>query len=207
MAGRRDGTARVPAVRIPSVFADLLRHPGVAEEVELRSRFGFLALHGGSLERGTAEIARAAADAGGASLYSVCQPEDLRWHIPSYRYDPAESVALAQFLAHVDEVVSIHGYGRKDLWRALLVGGTNRELAQRAARILRDALPGYRIIDDLDAIPSPLRGLHPDNPVNRARRGGVQLELPPRVRDGAAQADERDALIGVLASLASPRGG
>lgn len=184
------------------VLADLLRHPGVAEDVELRSRFGFLALHGGSLERGTAEIARAAADAGGASLYSVCQPEDLRWHVPSYHYDPAESPALAGFLAHVDEVVSIHGYGRKDLWRALLVGGANRDLAERATRVLRDALPDYRIIDDLDAIPVALRGLHPANPVNRARRGGIQLELPPNVRDGAAQATERDALIGALASLA-----
>ena len=184
------------------VLADLLRHPGVAEDVELRSRFGFLALHGGSLERGTAEIARAAADAGGASFYSVCQPEDLRWHVPSYHYDPAESAALARFLAHVDEVVSIHGYGRKDLWRALLVGGANRELAERATRALRDALPDYRIIDDLEAIPVALRGLHPGNPVNRARWGGIQLELPPSVRDGAAQANERDALIAALASLA-----
>jgi phage replication-related protein YjqB (UPF0714/DUF867 family) len=27
-----------------------------------------------------------------------------------------------------------------------------------------------------------LRGLHPSNPVNAVRGGGVQLELPPRVR-------------------------
>jgi phage replication-related protein YjqB (UPF0714/DUF867 family) len=27
-----------------------------------------------------------------------------------------------------------------------------------------------------------LRGVHPDNPVNRVRGGGVQLELSPRVR-------------------------
>jgi phage replication-related protein YjqB (UPF0714/DUF867 family) len=36
------------------------------------------------------------------------------------------------------------------------------------------------VITDLAAIPRELRGLHPDNPVNRVR--GVQLELPPRVR-------------------------
>ena len=35
---------------------------------------------------------------------------------------------------------------------------------------------------ELDDIPRELRGLHPDNPVNVPRRGGVQLELPPRVR-------------------------
>lgn len=35
---------------------------------------------------------------------------------------------------------------------------------------------------DLAAIPRELRGLHPDNPVNRASGGGAQLELSPRVR-------------------------
>jgi len=179
-----------------------LRHPGVAEDVELRSGFGFLALHGGSLERGTAEIARAAADAAGASLYTVRQPEDLRWHVPSSRCDPGASPALHGFLGHVDEIVSIHGFGRQHLWRALLVGGTNRELAARTAAVLRAALPGYRIIDDLDDIPPPLRGLHPDNPVNRTRSGGIQLELPPRVRNRVASPDERAALIAALASLA-----
>ena len=35
------------------MLADLLGHPGVEEVYELRSRFGFLAIHGGSLEQGT----------------------------------------------------------------------------------------------------------------------------------------------------------
>ena len=201
MAAPPDGIDAAHRSESSSVFADLLRHPGVVEDVELRSRFGFLALHGGSLERGTAEIARVVADDAGASLYSVRQPEDLRWHIPSYHYDPAESAALAQFLDHVHEVVSIHGYGRKDQWRTLLVGGTNRELAGRAARVLRDALPGYRVVDDLDEIPAALRGVHPANPVNRTRRGGIQLELPPRVRDDASHPKDRAALISALASL------
>jgi phage replication-related protein YjqB (UPF0714/DUF867 family) len=202
MVAPRDGTDQAHRPESSSVFADLLRHPGVVEDVELRSGFGFLALHGGSLERGTAEIARAAADVAGASLYTVRQPEGLRWHIPSYHYDPAESVALAQFLDHVHEVVSIHGYGRKDQWRTLLVGGANRELAGRAARALRDALPEYRVVDDLDEIPAALRGIHPDNPVNRTRLGGIQLELPPRVRDEAEHPRDRAALIDALASLA-----
>ena len=38
------------------------------------------------------------------------------------------------------------------------------------------------MVTDLDAIPRELRGLHPDNPVNRVRGGGAQLELSPRVR-------------------------
>ncbi len=47
---------------------------------------------------------------------------------------------------------------------------------------LEPALDGYTVVTDLDEIPRELRGLHRDNPVNRPGAGGVQLELPPRVR-------------------------
>jgi phage replication-related protein YjqB (UPF0714/DUF867 family) len=189
---------------VAPVFSDLLRCPGVIEDVQLRSRFGFLALHGGSLERGTAEIAREAADAAGASIYAVRQPEDLRWHVPSSRCDPAESPALQAFLERVDTVVSIHGYGRDGFWRSLLVGGADRALAFQVAGVLRAALPAYQVIDEVGAIPPALRGLHRDNPVNRTRGGGVQLELPPRVRDlvPGDNGQDRSALVAAVASLA-----
>lgn len=183
------------------MLAKLLACPGVRESASLRSQFGFMALHGGSLERGTAEIAVQAADRGGASLYTVVQPEDLRWHVPSALFDPADSPVLSEFLDHIEVVVSIHGYGRTDLGRTLFVGGSNRVFAARAACVLRAALPAYDVVDDLGAIPSELRGLHPDNPVNRPREGGVQLELPPRVRDGARRAEEREALVSALVAL------
>ncbi len=41
---------------------------------------------------------------------------------------------------------------------------------------------GYTVIDELDDIPTALRGVHPRNPVNLPPAKGVQLELPPRVR-------------------------
>jgi phage replication-related protein YjqB (UPF0714/DUF867 family) len=183
------------------VFDQLVRQPGVVEESRLRSKIGFLALHGGSLERGTAEIAAAAADCADASLYAIRQPENLRWHIPSHLADVDVVPKLRDFLAHVDIVVSLHGYGRVDFRDTLLIGGCNRELAGAAATALRAALPGWGVVDDLEVIPTGLRGLHPDNPVNRARRGGVQIELPPRIRDGECELD-RHALIAVLVSLA-----
>jgi phage replication-related protein YjqB (UPF0714/DUF867 family) len=187
------------------VFADLLAHPGVTERVELRSQFGFMAIHGGSLERGTAEIATRAAERSGASLYTVVQPEDFRWHLPSHLVIPDCSPALAGFLDHVDHVVSIHGYGRDGYWTRLLLGGRDRDLAARVGPVLRDGLEGYEIVDDLDAIPSPLRGLHPENPVNRSRRGGVQLELPPRVRGLGpyGRAEHVDRLVAALARAAA----
>ena len=165
-------------------FAELLAFPGVEEELALRSRFGFLAFHGGSLEEHTDVIASRAAEAAGASLYAVRQPPDLRWHLPSRLVRPEESQALADFLDHVDVAVAVHGYGRHQLWTTLLLGGQNRALASHVGSHLRRSLPEYSVVDDLESVPAELRGVHPDNPVNRCRAGGtgVQLELPPRVR-------------------------
>jgi phage replication-related protein YjqB (UPF0714/DUF867 family) len=184
------------------MFDELLRYPGVIEESLLRSRFGFLAFHGGSLERGTAEIAAAAAELAGASLYAVRQPEDLRWHIPSALVDPAHSPVFSAFLEHVDVVVSVHGYGRRGYSNIVLIGGLNRTLAERAAELLRAAVPSHRFVADLHAIPPTLRGVHPENPVNRTRGGGIQIELPPTLRDGDVASSDRDALVSGLASLA-----
>lgn len=163
------------------MFAELLCHPLVREQVVLRSRVGFLAMHGG-LEPGTSELAAEAAAQAGASLYTVDQPDDLKWHVSAHLVDPACSPRLADFLDHVDVVLSIHGYWRDDLHRCLLLGGANRSLAARLADVLRPVLPDYDVVDDVDAIPPGLRGLHPQNPVNLVRGGGVQLELPHQVR-------------------------
>jgi len=163
-------------------FADLLAHDGVEEDVELRSTFGFMAFHGGNLEAGTDLVATAAAAASGASLYTVRQPPTLRWHVPSIEVTPEESPALAAFLDHVDVAVSVHGFGRAGLWTTLLLGGHNRPLATHLAGHLRASLDGYTVVDDLERIPPELRGVHGRNPVNGCRHGGVQLELPPRVR-------------------------
>lgn len=163
-------------------FAELLAHEGVEEDLELRSRFGFMAFHGGNLEEGTDLVAAAAAAEAGASLYAVRQPATLRWHVPSIEVVPEESPALARFLAHVDVAVAVHGYGRDGWWTSLLLGGQHRALATHVAGHLRRALPDYDVVDALDDIPVDLRGVHRRNPVNLPRHGGVQVELPPRTR-------------------------
>jgi len=189
------------------VFAELLACPGVEQHVEFRSGFGFLALHGG-LEPGTAELADAAATTSGASIYTVVQPDDLRWHVPAHRMAPSDAPSLAEFLDHVDVVVSLHGYQRADLPRAVLVGGAHRGLAGRLGERLRVALPDYDVIDDLARIPADLRGVHPRNPVNLTRAGGIQLELPHRVRSigpyrDASYQTHTDALVAALADFAT----
>jgi phage replication-related protein YjqB (UPF0714/DUF867 family) len=166
----------------PANLRELLALPGVREDVALRSRFGFMAIHGGDLELMTDAIAAAAAVQAGASYYGVVYPVGLDRHLASARYRREESAALDSFLTHVDAVVSIHGYGRDGLWTSLLLGGGNRALADLLADELSGRLPGYEMVTDLDEIPSALRGTNDANPVNVPVSGGVQLELPPRVR-------------------------
>ncbi len=196
------------------VFEDLLRRPDVVEELTLRSRFGFMALHGGSLERATDVVARAAAEAAGASYYGVVQQADDPVHVASTLIRPAASAALASFFAHVDVVITVHGYGRDDRMRDVLLGGRNRELAAHVASIASERLPDYTFHTDLDAIPRELAGQHPKNPVNRPRHRGVQIELPALLRWHVAEhgwsdchpvgrAPQRDALIGALADAAT----
>jgi phage replication-related protein YjqB (UPF0714/DUF867 family) len=165
-----------------NAFATLLAQPGVVEVSELRSRVGFMAYHGGALEVMTDVIASRAADRAGASFYAVLMPDGMIDHLSSTKVRPAESPRLAEFLGHVDIVVTVHGFGRQGLFTSLLLGGQNRQFAEHVADTLREVLPAYDIRTDLETIPSQLRGLHRDNPVNLPRDSGVQIELPPRVR-------------------------
>ena len=171
-----------PVDRTPISFGELLHLPGVIEILDLRGRVGFCAFHGGNLERMTEQIASEAAARSGSSFYGVLQPRGMRRHIPSAKVDPAQSPKLAAFLEHCRYVIAVHGYGREGHFASLLAGGGNRDLAHHVAGHVRDAIPAYDTISDIDRIPRQLRGLHPDNPCNLSPGGGVQLELPPRVR-------------------------
>ena len=123
----------------------------MVEVSRLRSRFGFLAIHGGGLEQMTDVIAERAAEDADASVYLLRHPDRYPHHLPSARFDPTESARLAEFLDHVDVAVSLHGYGRIGRSTQLLAGGRNRALAAHLARHIQ--LPGYQVVTDLDAIP------------------------------------------------------
>ena len=191
-------------------LADLLSIKGIVEQLELRSTLGLCALHGGGLERGTDIVAREVAKKTGASYYALVQPEGLRYHLPSSRFDPTESPRLTDFLQRSETVLSIHGYGREDDFWAVLLGGKNRPLAHHLASHLRGVLPeDYRVVDEIEAIPKPLRGLHPNNPVNLVPNKGVQVEIPPGLRwnsdygfwsdvDDTPRAEQLDLLINGL---------
>jgi phage replication-related protein YjqB (UPF0714/DUF867 family) len=167
---------------VVATYGEIVAHAQAEERFIRRGPIGVMAYHGGTLELLTDTIAAAVAERTGSSYYGLVQSLDPPAHFPSISVDPALSTALAAFVEHVDVAITIHGFGRPTMMSALLLGGTNRALAEHLAGPLRSALPAYDVVTDLEVIPRPLRGMHRRNPVNLPRRGGVQIELPPRVR-------------------------
>jgi phage replication-related protein YjqB (UPF0714/DUF867 family) len=169
----------------------------------LRSGVGFMALHGGSQDRGTDHLARQAALESGASYYAIVQPDQVRIHLTSRLHDPQQSERLQTFLGHVDIAISVHGFGRDGFcfWidpgrgpvidpygpalrgsqtgplRGIILGGRNPDLLAAARELFHDRFPGFRLADQRVRL-----GFHPDNPVNLPPARGVQLELPPGLR-------------------------
>ncbi|MFG2633311.1 poly-gamma-glutamate hydrolase family protein [Streptomyces sp. NPDC048362] len=169
---------------------------------------GLLALHG-SNEGGTAELAALVARRCGATSLVFTQPGARRpVHIPSPRMVAARSALLREFLDGVRLTVSLHGHMRPHAWDTLFLGGGNREAATVLAEELLALAPRFQAVTDLAEIPPALRGLHPRNPVNLARLGGVQVELPlPARTTGGADVPPRpvvDALAAGVARLAQP---
>ena len=184
-------------------LTELLAIPGMREECILRSTVGFMALHGGSQDRGTEQIARRAAEQVGASFYGILHPSELRVHLTSRLHDPEHSVHLRAFLGRVDVAISVHGFGRDgfSLWidpgrgliiepygpavrgrqtgplRGIIVGGLNEPLLDAARQLFQGRFAGYHVADERVRL-----GFHPDNPVNLPSAHGVQVELPPGLR-------------------------
>ena len=104
-------------------LAELLTLPGVREDCILRSSVGFMALHGGSQDRGTDRIASRAAELAGASYYAIVQPSGLRVHLTSRLHDPDHSARLRAFLQHVASPSRCTGSGAT----ALPSGSTRTE--------------------------------------------------------------------------------
>jgi len=201
-------------------LAELLALPGVREECVLRSSVGFMALHGGSQDRGTDQLARAAAERAGASYYAIVQPAHLRVHLTSRLHDPKLSEQLTAFLEHVEVAISVHGFGRDGFaaWvdpgrglvvepygpalrgrqtqplKGIIVGGRNAALLEKARALLGDRFEGFHVADERVRL-----GFHPENPVNLPAGHGVQIELPPGLRGIGDYGDRllpgRDAVV------------
>ena len=198
-----------------TAFGRALTEPGVVEHAELRGRFGFMAFHGGELERRTDLIATAAAEASGASSYVVTHPPPEP-HTSRRRTSDAGSPSCSTSSSTTSPSSSPStATGATACSRRCSSVAAIETSPTTLGRQLAPALPDYQVVTDLPAIPRELRGLHPTNPVNVPPGGGVQLELPPRVRglgprwadwDGDGLVPPAAALVDVLAQVASDVG-
>jgi phage replication-related protein YjqB (UPF0714/DUF867 family) len=140
------------------------------------SRVAVVAPHGGAIEQGTSDIARALA----GNDFNLYLLEGIRrrdnyqaLHLTSHRFDEPQCLAL---LAKCSVVLTVHGCKGKDDKVAL--GGLNDELRQRLTMALTHA--------QVPVIPEPHRfpATHPHNICNRGRTGqGVQLEISGSLRN------------------------
>jgi phage replication-related protein YjqB (UPF0714/DUF867 family) len=162
------------------------RRPGSAVAV--------LAPHGGAIEAGTSEIARAVA----GSEFNLYLFEGIRasgnyaaLHLTSHCFDEPRCLAL---LSACDHVVTIHGC-RGNEPRALL-GGLDLGLKRQ----ISDAIGAVGIESHLSG--HPYHAIHPRNVCNRGRRGaGVQIELTSALRLRKSNRGIVTAIRAVLQSL------
>ena len=158
------------------------------------SAVAILAPHGGAIEAGTSEIARAVAGAEfNLYLFEGIRPSGnyAALHLTSHCFDEPRCLSL---LSACDHVVTIHGCRGKEP-RALL-GGLDLGLK----KLISDALAAVGIESHLAG--HPYHAIHPRNICNRGRRGaGVQIELTSALRLRKSNRSIVGAIRAVLQSL------
>jgi len=162
-------------------FEDLAKDhiEGSDYQVHVRSRtestVAIVAPHGGGIEVGTSEVARAVAgDEFNVYVFEGCRPSDnyAALHLTSHYFDDRRCLDL---LSRCDYVVTIHGC--RGLAHEVLIGGLDIALKARVAEAI--------VATGLEVRTSghPFIGKEPNNICNRGRRGvGVQLELTSALR-------------------------
>lgn len=138
---------------------------------DLNAPVTIFAIHGGLIEPGSDEMARALAE-DHRNLYlfeGLKQEEPTGLHITAARFDEPQALALA---AKSESCVSVHGY-LGDGSQAICVGGNDQKLAGHIVKTLKDASLNFDVIYPCKAFPAT----HPKNIVNRCLNKGVQLEI------------------------------
>jgi phage replication-related protein YjqB (UPF0714/DUF867 family) len=195
---------RVPDSRLYGSFADLARLQRRGRDYEIHARrrpslpVAVIAPHGGGIEDGTSELARAiAGDDFNLYLFEGTRLSGnyAALHLTSHLFDEPECLAL---IAGCEYVVAVHGCAGDDA--RVLLGGLDLGLKQRIGAALHVA--------DLVAQAEGHRfpATHPNNVVNRGSRArGVQLEITHSLRRSAAAAQLAAAVRSVLEPLAAGR--
>ena len=162
-------------------FSDLARNETEGEDYAIDHRKGdhkvaVVAIHGGGIEPGTADIA----DAVAGKTYAYYAFKGLKkrgnkiLHLGSNRYDEPLGMQVVQ---DARIVLSIHGCRAET--QIVFVGGKDRELREKVISSLQSA--GFVAV--VSAVPGQ-RGINDENICNRCKSGkGVQLEISRGLRD------------------------
>jgi phage replication-related protein YjqB (UPF0714/DUF867 family) len=139
-----------------------------------RSNIAIVVVHGGKIEPGTSELARAVAlDEHPFYLFEGLKPTRNRdLHISSARFDDP---VLDSLLGRVRAALSLHGEASDD--EIIYLGGLNQDFGRRVASALSEA--GFRVERPMNPA---ISGLSPFNVCNRPREQGVQLEISRGLR-------------------------
>jgi phage replication-related protein YjqB (UPF0714/DUF867 family) len=143
--------------------------------VNRRSAISAMAIHGGKIEKGTSELARAIArDEFNLYLFEGIKPnENGTLHLTSENFDEPQALEL---VAKSQICVSIHGFKNAE-HDVIYVGGGNDGLIQK----LISAAAAAKLPIQFQIAPR-LKGQSPRNIVNRCAVPGLQLELSSRLR-------------------------
>jgi phage replication-related protein YjqB (UPF0714/DUF867 family) len=135
-----------------------------------------VAPHGGAIEPGTSEVAKAVAgDDLSLAVFEGIKPGggNIRLHLTSINFDEPRCLGL---VVEADAVVAIHGEASADA--SVFLGGLDDKLGARLRAALERS--GYAVKTHWNRA---LRGLATANICNRGRFGaGVQLELSRGLR-------------------------
>ncbi len=162
-------------------FSDLAQNEKKGQDYLVVHRPGerkiaVVAIHGGGIEPGTADIA----DAVAGKTYTYYAFKGLKkegnklLHLSSNRYDEPQST---QVLQDVRVILSIHGCREEN--EIVFVGGKNQRLKEKIISFLRSG--GFIAV--VSMVPGQ-RGINGNNICNRCKGGqGVQLEISRGLRE------------------------
>lgn len=147
------------------------------ESTNRNSNVLIFAPHGGNIEKGTTELAKAIANKGNYDYYAfngVRNKNNSQLHVTSTNYNDSD---LIHRNYNKDVSISVHGAGQAQGTNTVLIGGSDEKLIQLITR----ELSAFKF--NVKRSIGHLAGLDPNNVVNYNKKGqGVQLELTPDLR-------------------------
>lgn len=180
-SGMSFGTTVYAASDTYANFAELCANEvyGLGYKIESKdnkSTVAIIAIHGGYIEAGTTQLARATSDLGSYNYYSfmgILKSGNTRLHITSTNFD--ENIAR-DLVAKSNLTISLHGCSGTD--KVTYLGGLDTALGKQIEIALTSA--GFIVKPST----SELNGTSLKNIVNNNLTGkGVQLEMTKGLRD------------------------